>query len=680
MAAAGAGTKVVKSSGEKEIFDPNIITTDCVEAGVEFWTAAEVAIEVSKDVYDGINSDEIQAKILKALYTRNPEVAERYKRFHSMYVRTSSNTIERFDRKLVVNSLVKETQLPKEVAHIIAKETEVELRRLNLDFTSGPLIREIVNVKLLEHGYEGARSDYTRLGMPVYDAAQLIESPGNIGRGPFGNPEAVHKRMANNIFREYALLKVLPIHLADAHMKGDLHIHGLEYFATRPYQALHDLRFTLEKGLNLADTGFGGSVAGPAKNAQAALNHAVRAMGAYATCFSSRQGYHSLNLWLAPYLEGLPAIDIRQLAQGFLFELSQTIPLCEPGDFQIDLEIETGIPEGWSDVPALLPGGIVKEGIHYGDFKEEALEFGRALTELIRAGDYVNRSFGSIKPIFKIRSWEEDNALLEDIHMSAVQGRDVAILNMSTSSLDPSTNAHFDGTLYPPQREENKLQSYHPLFALQKTTLNLPRAAYRSGGSEERFYEGLRELLNAVRETSSIKKDIIGKRLKLGSLAFLDQDHYFDLEENIDIIGFTGLNEAVKYLIGEELHQSRYARDFGMGIVERMYKTLAEWNLDGYGPFQLMGLDETNVSRRLALLDSGQFPEAINRETYSISFKASSKANAPPLEKALWNLPYKRLGLGWKEQIDGGSRDWKELMGISREFFNSKVGFWGFAL
>ncbi|RLG56332.1 MAG: hypothetical protein DRN95_06925, partial [Candidatus Hydrothermarchaeota archaeon] len=55
-----ARIRVVKSSGDMENFDPNIITTECVEAGIEFWTAAEVAFEVAKQVYDGISTKELQ--------------------------------------------------------------------------------------------------------------------------------------------------------------------------------------------------------------------------------------------------------------------------------------------------------------------------------------------------------------------------------------------------------------------------------------------------------------------------------------------------------------------------------------------------------------------------------------------------------------------------------------------
>lgn len=223
MASKAGKIKIVRTSGDLDFFDPNLIATDCVDAGIDFWTAAEVAIEVSERIYHGISTEEIQKVTLDVLSKKNPEAAERYRRFHSMYVRTSRNTIDAFDRKKIEESLLEETTLPREIASNIARETEMELRRLKLDFISAPLIREMVNVKLLSHGFEEARGDYTRLGMPVSDAGKLVKSSKDY--------REIRDRISMHVLKEYTLLKVLPLPFADSHMYGDVHIHSLESFA-----------------------------------------------------------------------------------------------------------------------------------------------------------------------------------------------------------------------------------------------------------------------------------------------------------------------------------------------------------------------------------------------------------------------------------------------------------------
>ncbi len=94
-------------------------------------------------------------------------------------VRRSDGVIAPFDKQLIVKSLIKETKLlstlygetpmNEAAASLIAEEVEEEIKSMKLKFLSGPLIRELVSVKLLEHGFDKARNVYTRVGMPLYD-------------------------------------------------------------------------------------------------------------------------------------------------------------------------------------------------------------------------------------------------------------------------------------------------------------------------------------------------------------------------------------------------------------------------------------------------------------------------------------------------------------------------------
>ena len=240
-----------------------------------------------------------------------------------MMVRTSRNTIEKFDREKIVRSLIKETGLDRKTAEEIALDVEETIRRSKIKFISAPLIREIVNVKLLERGLEKERANYTRLGLPVYDVNQIIEKGVRENANLQHNPETIHKLVADWVMKEYALLKVLPLHLADAHMRGEIHIHDLEYFATRPYCFQHDLRWFLKNGLKVDGTGENTAVAGPAKHPEVAILHAAKALAAAQTNFAGGQGLDFFNVWLAPYMQGLSYEKIKQLAQMFIYEMSQ---------------------------------------------------------------------------------------------------------------------------------------------------------------------------------------------------------------------------------------------------------------------------------------------------------------------------------------------------------------------
>ncbi|RLI92061.1 MAG: anaerobic ribonucleoside-triphosphate reductase, partial [Candidatus Altiarchaeales archaeon] len=285
------GIRVIRSDNSVDKFNPEEIIVSCMNAGVSSSIATSIALDIAKNVYDGITTREIREMVYSSLRRINPELAERYKYRARLRVRTSRTTLETFDRKHIVNSLVKETGIDRKLAEKIARDVGRELERMRLNYVTAPLIREIVNVKLLERGLERERAKYTRLGMPVYDVKDLIEKPHKENANLQYNPETVHKLMADQISKEYALINVLPIELADSHMRGEIHIHDLDYFATRPFCFSHDIRFFLKNGFKADGVGNHTAIAGPAKRPEVAFLHAAKVLAASQTNCSGGQGF-----------------------------------------------------------------------------------------------------------------------------------------------------------------------------------------------------------------------------------------------------------------------------------------------------------------------------------------------------------------------------------------------------
>jgi len=232
-------------------------------------------------------------------------------------VRTTDGHIVDYDRNRIVRQIVEETRLvetfygyvgaSEEQAQEIAREVEHRIQGMGLKYLSGPLIREVVNMALLEKGLVQYRNVCTRVGTPVFDA-HLID----VGRGFEAhdnanlqeNAETSHKKKADKISKEQYLLQ-LPPDLADHHLSGEMHIHDLEYFGTRPFCQDWDLRYFFYYGLMPDGNGTKASVAGPAKRAEVAILHAVKALGSAQTNFAGGQGYYNFLTFLAPYLEGI---------------------------------------------------------------------------------------------------------------------------------------------------------------------------------------------------------------------------------------------------------------------------------------------------------------------------------------------------------------------------------------
>ncbi|HUM81685.1 MAG TPA: anaerobic ribonucleoside-triphosphate reductase, partial [Methanothrix sp.] len=152
-------------------------------------------------------------------------------------VRTTDGHLLDWDRGAIAKQLLKETKLSEqfykspgitaEEAEDIAKEVERRVRWMSVQYLSGPLVREIMNVVLLERHHAEWRNICTRVGTPVFDAHLIdigtgFESKENANLQE--NAETSHKKKADKISKEQYLL-LLPPYLADRHLAGDLHIH-----------------------------------------------------------------------------------------------------------------------------------------------------------------------------------------------------------------------------------------------------------------------------------------------------------------------------------------------------------------------------------------------------------------------------------------------------------------------
>jgi ribonucleoside-triphosphate reductase len=285
-------------------------------------------------------------------------------------VRTTAGHMVDWDRIVIVNQLLKETKLAerfhgkagieKDEAHDIAKEVERLIRSLNLKFLSGPLIREIVNMELLQRGHVEWRNVSTRIGTPVYDACEIDLGSGfeaNDNANLQENAETSHKKKADKISKEQYLL-LLPTKLADMHLNGDIHIHDLEYLGTRAFCQDWDLRYFFYYGLMPDGSGAKASVAGPAMKAEVAILHAVKALGSAQTNFAGGQGFYNFLTFLAPYLEGKNYTDIKQLMQMFVYEMTQMMVARGGQVVFSSVQLSPGVPKLWKDKPVVYKGRV----------------------------------------------------------------------------------------------------------------------------------------------------------------------------------------------------------------------------------------------------------------------------------------------------------------------------------
>src|SRR3989339_1036161 len=471
----------------------------------------------------------------------------------SLFVRTSSENIVGWDREKIVSALVRETSLTRDIAEIIGHEVERQIQAMRIKGITSPLIRELVDVKLLEYGLEEARRRHTRLGTPLYDVKEIILNQNKENANVPHGPEATNLTLAENIKKEFALLHVFTPDIADAHMRGDLHLHDLG-FIDRPYCSGQSVEYVKKFGLDLPNAL---SIAKPAKHAEVLLAQMVKFSAALQGVFAGAIGWDAVNVFFAPFLVGMSDAEILQIAQMMIYEYSQQAVARGGQAIFSDINLYWEMPKHFENVPAIGPGGEYT-GKKYIDYLDESQRFVWALFDVYKKGDGSGRPFFFPKPLvhmtdkfFQTPRHEEFLRHISDV--AAEMGNTYFVFDRGdTAKISECCRLSFK--LEQSDLDDAKEPWRMRYSALQNVTVNLPRLAYRAEGSTEKLLELLDQKLTVAAETHKQKRIFIEALLnegKFGPLALLstnrDGEKYLRLRRVTHLVGILGLNEMVEH-------------------------------------------------------------------------------------------------------------------------------------
>ncbi|NYT12100.1 MAG: anaerobic ribonucleoside-triphosphate reductase [Methanomassiliicoccales archaeon] len=557
----------------------------------------------------------------------------------SLFVRTSDEEIKKWDKSRIYDALVRETDISLDAARIVATEVEKLIAELDLDIVTAPLIRELTNAKLVEYSLAGIRKQHTRLGVPLYDARQIIMCPNKENANVPHGPEATNLTLSERIKKEFALLEVFSQEMADAHMRGDIHLHDLG-MVDRPYCSGQSIEYVKKFGLNLPNAI---SIAKPAKHPEVLIEQIIKFSAALQGHFAGAIGWDAFNIFLAPYLEGIDYSRMKQLAQILVFEFAQQAVARGGQSIFSDLNLYWEIPDHFVGVPAIGPKGEFT-GQNYEDYLDESQRFIDALFDVYMEGDALGRPFFFPKPNVhmteKFFRTEGSDQFLEKISQVAAEKGNTYFVFDRGDTAKISECCRLTFKLDRSDLEDAKTPWKMRYSAMQNVTLNLPRIAYEAHQDDTRLNELIRERMEMVAKAHVQKKEFIAQLLdmgKMGPLSLLtmnlDGEPYYRLDKASFLVGMVGLNELVQYHTGEELHESKDALKYGLRVIASMKKE-AESIGEEYGI--RMPLEQTpaeSTAYRFAKLDMKYFPlqapTAIrgNRTTGEIYYTNSTYLN-----------------------------------------------------
>lgn len=194
---------------------------------------------------------------------------------------------------------------------------------------------------------------------------------------------------------------------------------------------------------------------------------------------------------------------------------------------------------------------------------------------------------------------------------------------------------------------------------LSFTSINLPRLAIKANGNLDIFFEDLdRKITLVVQQLMERYKIQAAKKVKnypflMGQGIWMDSDKLGPndsigevLKHGTLTMGFIGLAECLKALIGNHHGETQEARNLGLNIVGYMRKRMDEESARTGFNFTLIATPAEGLSGRFVRIDRekyGIIEGVTDREYYTNSFHVPVYYNISAFEKIKIEAPYHSL-------------------------------------
>ena len=213
------------------------------------------------------------------------------------------------------------------------------------------------------------------------------------------------------------------------------------------------------------------------------------------------------------------------------------------------------------------------------------------------------------------------------------------------------------GNAYDPNRE-----IVYGRGNLSFTSINLPRIAIKSKGDIDVFFESLDQKIDLcigqLNERFNIQsqKKVINFPFLMGQGVWIDSEKLKPTDDISEVIkhgtltiGFIGLAECLKALIGQHHGESKEAQELGLMIVAYMRKRMDEEARRTGLNWSVIATPAEGLSGRFVRIDRkkfGEIPGVTDRDFYTNSFHVPVYYNIGAFDKIKIEAPYHELTNG----------------------------------
>lgn len=459
-------------------------------------------------------------------------------------------------------------------------------------------------------------------------------------------------------------LQMLPKHVANAHQKGDIHYHDLDYSPYTPMTncCLIDFKGMLENGFKIGNAEVESPKSIQTATAQISQIIANVASSQYGGCSADR-----IDEVLSPYAEKNYQKHLKDAEEWVLpdkredYAWKKTQKDIYDAMQSLEYEINTLFTSNGQ-----TPFTSLGFGLGTSRFEREIQK--AILNIRIKGLGSEHRTAIFPKLIFTLKRGLnlEEGTPNYDIKQLALE---CATKRMYPDVLSYDKIVELTGSFKVPMgcrsflqgwKDENGVEVNSGRMNLGVVTVNLPRIALESEGDMNKFWEIFNERMN-IAEDALVYRVERTKEATPANAPILYQygafGHRLGKEESVDqlfknrratvSLGYIGLYEVATVFFGNSWEHNPEAKEFTLDIIRDMKRRVEEWS-DQYGyHFSIYSTPSESLTDRFCRLDTekfGSIPDITDKEYYTNSFHYDVRKNPTPFEKLDFEKIYPEAG------------------------------------
>ena len=456
-------------------------------------------------------------------------------------------------------------------------------------------------------------------------------------------------------------LKMLPKHVANAHQKGEIHYHDLDY---SPYQPLTnccliDFKEMLTKGFKIGNADVDSPKSIQTATAQMAQIIANVASSQYGGCSADR-----IDIVLAPFAK-LNYEKNLQLAKKWITEESKQEQFAKEKtekdiyDAMQSLEYEINtLYSSQGQTPFTSLGFGLGEGYFEREIQKAILKvringLGKEKrTAIFPKLIFVLKDGLNLKP-------SDPNYDIKQLALSCATQRmypDVLMYDTITKITGSCKTPMGCRSFLPAWRNEQGELVESGRMNLGVVTLNLPRIAIESKGNKEDFWEIFKERLQICKDALDYRAKrcceatpqnapilymhgAFGKRLQPEDKV----KQLFDNKRSTLSLGYIGLYEVATIFYGGDWEKNKEAKEFTLEIMRYMKECVDKWTTEGDFYYSIYSTPSESLTDRFCRMDTkkyGIIENITDKEYYTNSFHYDVRKNSTPFEKLDFEKDY----------------------------------------